>query len=93
MGLGSLKAPSFRKAMQRSPVVRASDGLNVQESLVTIAPGVVAGADVLVGVLGALLKGREVGPVLPMLVVEGVGVVCGEGKGRGDAAGERGEFR
>lgn len=73
--------------------MRASDRLNVQESLVTIAPGVVAGADVLVGVLGALLKGREVGPVLPMLVVEGVSVVAGEGKGRGDAAGRKGEFR
>lgn len=54
--------------------------------LVTIAPGEVAGANVLVGVLGALLKRWHVRPVLPMLVPEGVGVEAGQEEGGGDAA-------
>lgn len=54
--------------------------------LVTIAPGEVAGANVLVGVLGALLKRGHVRPVLPMLVPEGVGVEAGQEEGGGDAA-------
>ena len=54
--------------------------------LVAVAPRVVAGADVLVGVLGTLLEGGHVRPVLPMLVPEVVGVEAGEDKGGGDAA-------
>lgn len=54
--------------------------------LVTIAPGEVAGANVLVGVLSALLKRGHVRPVLPMLVPEGVGVEAGQEEGGGDAA-------
>jgi len=42
--------------------------------LVTVPPGEVLGADVLVGVLDALLKGRHVRPMLPMLVPQDVGV-------------------
>ncbi len=54
--------------------------------LVTVAPREVAVADVLVGVLDALLEGGQVRPVLPMLVPEVVGVEAGEDKGGGDAA-------
>lgn len=56
--------------------------------LVSIAPGEVAGANVLVGVLDALLERGEVGPVLPMLVVEVVGIGAGEDEG-GDAGARR----
>lgn len=54
--------------------------------LVTVAPLVVLGADVLEGVLDALLEGRHVRPVLPMLSPEVVGVQAGEEEGRGDGA-------
>ena len=52
--------------------------------LVTVAPGEVAGADVLVGVLDALLERGHVRPVLPMLVPEVVGVQAGEEEGGRD---------
>jgi hypothetical protein len=42
--------------------------------LVTVAPGVVLHADVLVGVLGALLERGHVLPVLPVLGPKAVGV-------------------
>lgn len=42
--------------------------------LVTIAPLVVLGADVLVRVLGALLQRRHVAPVVPVLIPQVVGV-------------------
>ena len=58
----------------------------VRAYLVTIAPGEVASADVLVGVLGALLKSGHVRPVLPVLVPEPVGVDAAKKKGRGDGA-------
>lgn len=49
--------------------------------LVAITPAEVPGADVLVGVLGALLQGRKMRPVLPMLVPELVGVGASEDEG------------
>lgn len=58
--------------------------------LVTVTPGEVAGADVLVGVLGTLLKRGHVRPVLPMLVPEVVGVHSRENESRGDGAVGRG---
>lgn len=56
--------------------------------LVTIAPGEVLGADVLVGVLSALLERRHVVPVLPVLVPQVVGV-----KATTDQAGDDGTIR
>jgi len=58
--------------------------------LVTIAPREVAGADVLEGVLDALLQRGHVRPVLPMLSPEVVSVEAGEEEGRDAAAGETG---
>ncbi len=55
--------------------------------LVTVTEREVAGADVLVGVLDALLKRGHVRPVLPMLVPEVVGVQAGEDESGGDGAG------
>lgn len=57
-----------------------------QTYLVTISPLVVLGANVLVGVLGALLQRRQVVPVVPMLVPQVVGVGTGEAKGGNDGA-------
>jgi hypothetical protein len=48
--------------------------LGVSTHLVAIAPLVVLGADVLVGVLNTLLQRRHVAPVLPMLIPEPVGI-------------------
>lgn len=45
-----------------------------ETNLVTVAPGVVLHADVLVGVLGALLQRGHVLPVLPVLGPEVVSV-------------------
>lgn len=42
--------------------------------LVTVTPGEVLGADILVGVFGTLLKRGHVVPVLPVLVPQVVGV-------------------
>ncbi len=61
--------------------------VHVQEGLVSVAPGEVLGADVLVRVLGALLKRGEMGPVLPMLVPEVIGVQAGDEKAGDDGAG------
>ena len=49
--------------------------------LVTISPEVVLGPDVLVGVLGLVLKSGAVGDVLPVLGPEPVGVDTGEDDG------------
>lgn len=49
-------------------------GANLQEGLVSVSPEEVLGAEVLVRVLSALLKWLHVGPVLPVLVPENVGV-------------------
>ena len=57
------------KAQRREVIIEAY--------LVTVAPGEVPHADVLVGVLDTLLQGREVGPVLPVLVPQVVGVDAG----------------
>lgn len=46
----------------------------VQSHLITVSPRVVLHTDVLIGILGALLKRGHVLPVLPMLVPEVVGV-------------------
>jgi hypothetical protein len=60
-----------------------------QAYLVTVSPGEVLRPDVLVGVLDALLEGREVLPVLPMLGPEVVGVDAGDQEGGdADAVGE-----
>lgn len=57
--------------------------------LVAVAPEVVLGADVLVVVFDALLHGRGVGGVLPVLVPEPVGVGAREDQAGGDEAGGR----
>ena len=49
-------------------------GANLQEGLVSVSPEEVLCAEVLVRVLSALLKWLHVGPVLPVLVPENVGV-------------------
>lgn len=54
--------------------------------LVTIAPLVVLGADVLVRVLGALLQRRHVAPVVPVLNPEVIGVGTGNGEGGDNTA-------
>lgn len=59
-----------------------------EEGLVAVAPGEVLGADVLVGVLDALLERRHVLPVLPVLRPQVPGVQAREDEGRRDAAGE-----
>lgn len=59
---------------------------NLQQRLVTIAPLVVLGPDILVWVLDALLQGRQVLPVLPVLVPEDVCVNAGSGDAYRDAA-------
>lgn len=57
-----------------------------EQGLVAVAPGVVLGADVLVGVLDALLEGGHVRPVLPVLGPEVVRVGAGEDQAGDDAA-------
>ena len=64
----------------------------LQQSLATITPRVVLGADVLVGVLGALLQRRHVRPVVPMFVPEDIGVGTGEDEERDGAAATRCQF-
>ena len=56
-----------------------------ESSLVTIAPREVLGADVLVGVLDALLKRRKVVPVLPVFIPEVVRVDTGKDQGRNNS--------
>ena len=60
------------------------DGFVPEQSLVAVAPGVVLGADVLVGVLDALLQRGLVAPVFPMLGPQVVGVGAGEDDARDD---------
>lgn len=67
---------------------KGSQIAGVLSYLVAVAPGEVLGANVLVGVLGALLQRRHVAPVLPVLVPEPVGVPASKAKG-GDAAAVR----
>lgn len=62
------------------------DAIVPEQSLVAVAPGVVLGADVLVGILDALLQRGHVRPVLPMLVPEAVGVDSGEQEAGEDSA-------
>lgn len=69
----------------RCDLGRGMHDWNLQESLVTVAPGEVLGPDVLVRVLDSLLQRRHVGPVLPVLVPQVVAVGGSDGKG-GDAA-------
>jgi hypothetical protein len=54
--------------------------------LVTIAPLEVLGANVLVGILGALWQRRKMAPVLPVLTPQPVGVGSSDSKGRDDGA-------
>lgn len=68
------------------------DLLVPEEGLVTVSPGEVLGPDVLVGILDALLEGREVAPVLPMLVPEVIGVQAGEEDARRDTAVKYGQY-
>ena len=58
----------------------------VQQGLVTIAPGVVLGTDVLVGVLGTLLQRGHVAPVLPVLGPQVVGVQATTNEAGNDSA-------
>jgi hypothetical protein len=62
------------------------DAVVPEKGLVAVAPRVVLGADVLVGILNALLQGRHVGPVLPVVGPEVVGVDAGEDQAGDDAA-------
>ena len=58
----------------------------IKAYLVTVTPLVVLGANVLVGVLSAILQSGHVAPVLPMLVPQVVGVGSGGNEAGGDAA-------
>lgn len=62
-------------------VVVVVDVLVPEDGLVAVAPRIVLGADVLVRVLGALLQGRHVRPVVPVLVPLDPGVDAGEDEG------------
>lgn len=62
------------------------DAVVPEQGLVAIAPRVVLGADVLVGVLDALLQGGHVLPVLPVLGPEVVGVEACEQEAGEDSA-------
>jgi hypothetical protein len=63
-----------------------TDTIRELSYLVTIAPLIVLGADVLVGVLSALLQRRHVAPVLPMLLPEIPGVGTSQGQARNNTA-------
>lgn len=58
----------------------------IETHLVTISPGVVLAADVLVGVLGTLLERGHVLPVLPVLVPQVVGVQATANEAGDDSA-------
>lgn len=58
---------------------------NLQQRLVTVTPLVVLGPDVLVRVFDALLQGRQVLPVLPVLIPEDVRVDAGGSDADGNA--------
>lgn len=63
--------------MEQSSAIDLAYGFATRRTgthLVTVAPGEVLHADVLVGVLGALLQRGHVLPVLPVLLPEVVGV-------------------
>lgn len=54
--------------------------------LVAIAPGEVLGADVLISILGTLLKWGHVLPVLPVLIPKVVGIDATEDQAGNDSA-------
>jgi hypothetical protein len=58
----------------------------IETNLVTISPGEVLAADVLVGVLGTLLERGHVVPVLPVLVPQVVGVQATANQAGDDSA-------
>lgn len=61
---------------------------DLQKSFVTVAPEEILDPDVLVRVLGAFLERRHVGPVLPVLVPEVIGVdTSNNQEGDGSTAG------
>lgn len=72
-----------RSKLVRNPVRQDQENVTY---LVTIAPRVVLGADVLVGVLHTLLKRGHVSPVLPMLLPEVVGIGATKDEARNHSA-------
>jgi hypothetical protein len=64
-------------------------GEHIQDSLVSVTPAEVFGADVLVRVLGALFKRRKVRPMLPMLVPKVISVDSAQDERRDDGAEEQ----
>lgn len=78
-------APPFSR--QRHPQVNEKEGKLAH--LVTVTPEEVLGAEVLVGVLGALLKRGRVGLVLPVLAPQPVGVGARDGESGNDDAEKR----
>ena len=65
------------------PTTSATRGL--QKRFVAVAPEEVLDANVLIRILGALLKRRHVRPVLPMLIPEIPGIDAGQNHGGRDA--------
>lgn len=59
---------------------------SLQQGLVTVSPLKVLGADVLVGVFGALLQRRHMAPVFPMVLPQNPGVDAGCNQEDGDTA-------
>ena len=55
---------------------------DLQESLIPIAPREVLGPQVLVRILDALLKRRKMSLVLPVLIVEVIGIDARDEQGR-----------
>lgn len=80
-----LKVKTYKRVYviqcQLSHAPQTGQGNRKSTHLVTVAPLVVLGADVLVGVFGALLQGRHVVPVVPVGVPQPVGVGSGESEG------------
>jgi hypothetical protein len=86
VGLGEIRTKQSVVESWLAFLIQGDKGVCGGTYLVTVAPREVAGADVLVGVLGALLERGHVRPMLPMLVPEIVGVGAGEDEAGGDAA-------
>lgn len=59
---------------------------SLQQGLVTVSPLKVLGADVLVGVFGALLQRRHMAPVFPMVLPQNPSVDAGCNQEDGDTA-------
>ena len=70
------KYSSPKRSMWQSSLEGSCSGI-LQESLVSVSPEEVLGADILVWVLRAFLQWLSVSPVFPMLVPEVVGVDTG----------------